>query len=312
MSKITLEALTEKSMKRIGNVHSHVKACAKEIIKRAYNKGIYVVFAQGLRTMEDQAKLYGQGRSSYWYKGKNYGNPKLPIVTQAPPGTSIHNYGLALDFYLTNSQGTTASWNVNSDWKEVVKIAKSLGADWGGDWNSFKDYPHFEWTGNLTYNQIFAGKKPTFKALTTQSNVTKTSNSTSTKTTTTDTYTVKSGDTLSGIASKHGTTVAKIKSLNGLKSDLIQVGQKLKLNDATTDKKADQYYTTSPGKVKLLKTCNLYTSVEFSDKTKALSYPKGTVFTVKEIKKSKNGTPRLIVSNGKFVLTANKELVKKV
>ncbi|RPJ93918.1 hypothetical protein CW357_18140 [Rummeliibacillus sp. TYF005] len=73
------------------------------------------------------------------------------------------------------------------------------------------------------------------------------------------------------------------------------------------------YYTTNPGKVKLLASCNLYTSVEFNDKTKSgLSYPKGTVFTVNGIKKSKNGVPRLIVSNGKFVLTANKEYVKKV
>lgn len=43
------------------------------------------------------------------------------------------------------------------------------------------------------------------------------------------TYTVKSSDTLYGIAKKHHTTVSKIKSLNGLKSDTIHGGQKLKL-----------------------------------------------------------------------------------
>ncbi|GER68760.1 putative peptidoglycan endopeptidase LytE [Weizmannia acidilactici] len=45
----------------------------------------------------------------------------------------------------------------------------------------------------------------------------------------TTTYTVKSGDTLSGISKKYGTTVAKLKSLNGLSSDTIYVGQKLKV-----------------------------------------------------------------------------------
>ena len=40
-------------------------------------------------------------------------------------------------------------------------------------------------------------------------------------------YEVKSGDTLSLIAEAFGTTVAKIKEMNGLKSDLLRVGQKL-------------------------------------------------------------------------------------
>jgi LysM repeat protein len=43
------------------------------------------------------------------------------------------------------------------------------------------------------------------------------------------TYTVKSGDTLIGIASKFGTTVAAIRKLNGLTSNTIHTGQKLKI-----------------------------------------------------------------------------------
>jgi len=42
-----------------------------------------------------------------------------------------------------------------------------------------------------------------------------------------DTYVVKSGDNLWGIASKHGTTVNKLKDINNLKSDLLSIGQKL-------------------------------------------------------------------------------------
>lgn len=45
----------------------------------------------------------------------------------------------------------------------------------------------------------------------------------------TTTYKVVKGDTLSGIAVKYKTTVAAIKSLNGLKSDVIQIGQVLKV-----------------------------------------------------------------------------------
>lgn len=45
-----------------------------------------------------------------------------------------------------------------------------------------------------------------------------------------DTYTVKSGDTLSGIAAKYNTSVTELRSANNLSSDLIQVGQVLKLH----------------------------------------------------------------------------------
>ena len=43
------------------------------------------------------------------------------------------------------------------------------------------------------------------------------------------TYTIKSGDNLGSIAKRHGTTVAKLRDANGLKTDQIKVGQKLKV-----------------------------------------------------------------------------------
>ncbi len=43
------------------------------------------------------------------------------------------------------------------------------------------------------------------------------------------TYKVKSGDSLSTIAAKYHTTVSKIKKANGLRSDLIRIGQVLKI-----------------------------------------------------------------------------------
>lgn len=49
------------------------------------------------------------------------------------------------------------------------------------------------------------------------------------KAATSGTHTVVKGDTLYGIALKRKTTVAKIKAANGLNSDLIRPGQKLKI-----------------------------------------------------------------------------------
>ena len=42
-------------------------------------------------------------------------------------------------------------------------------------------------------------------------------------------YSVSKGDTLTSIAKKNNTSVAKLKELNNLSSDMIQVGQQLKV-----------------------------------------------------------------------------------
>ena len=60
------------------------------------------------------------------------------------------------------------------------------------------------------------------------------SSSSTQRSTPTGTYTVKSGDTLSGIATRHGVTVNQLKQWNGLTSNNIRVGQKLKLNSSSS------------------------------------------------------------------------------
>ena len=50
----------------------------------------------------------------------------------------------------------------------------------------------------------------------------------------TGTYTVKSGDTLSGIATRHGVTVNQLKQWNGLTSNNIKIGQKLKVTSSSS------------------------------------------------------------------------------
>jgi len=61
------------------------------------------------------------------------------------------------------------------------------------------------------------------------------------------TYKVVAGDTLSRIAVKYGTTVAKLKELNGLSSDLIRVGQVLKVNgQAVSDNKETVTQPSAP------------------------------------------------------------------
>jgi Lyzozyme M1 (1,4-beta-N-acetylmuramidase) len=62
------------------------------------------------------------------------------------------------------------------------------------------------------------------------------------------TYTVRSGDTLSAIATKHGATVAKLASINGIKNpNLIRVGQVLKLSGSAPHLVSRPYHTVVSG-----------------------------------------------------------------
>lgn len=58
------------------------------------------------------------------------------------------------------------------------------------------------------------------------------------------THTVVSGDTLSGLAVKYQTTVAEIKSLNGLTSDLIRIGQVLNVGGSQISAPVQSSVTT--------------------------------------------------------------------
>ncbi|WP_260858093.1 M15 family metallopeptidase [Bacillus sp. FJAT-22090] len=161
---VSLDELIRRSVVRIGAVHPWIKESAVEIITRAYNEGIYVQFSSGYRSNEDQAWIYGQGRPSYIWNGKKYGTSGA-IVSNAKPGSSVHNYRLALDYFLVSEDGKQSLWTVNDKWRRVAAIAKSLGYEWGGDWKSFVDYPHIQFTKGLTIAQLAAGKLPTFPVI---------------------------------------------------------------------------------------------------------------------------------------------------
>ena len=90
---------------------------------------------------------------------------------------------------------------------------------------------------NLSSDLILIGQKLKVNATTSVASTTSTTNTTkntAASTTTTTTYTVVKGDYLSKIANKYGVTVAQLKSWNNLSSDLILIGQKLKVNATTS------------------------------------------------------------------------------
>ncbi|OMD64688.1 hypothetical protein BSK62_17110 [Paenibacillus odorifer] len=159
---LTLDQVKSKSSKRLIGLHPVVLAAATVLIERCYARGVPILITQGLRTIAEQNMLYGQGRTK-----------PGAIVTNAKGGYSYHNFGLAVDFALLLSDGSSVSWdmcrdgndNQVADWHDVVKEAKALGFEWGGDWTSFKDYPHFQMVFSLTLTQLRAGSKPSETAM---------------------------------------------------------------------------------------------------------------------------------------------------
>jgi peptidoglycan LD-endopeptidase CwlK len=138
-------------------LHPTVAQKRDELIRLANQKGISLIITEGFRTLEEQNRLYEQGRS-------------LPgqVVTNARGGESLHNFGLAIDFALLDTKGK-ASWDMTydgndnslADWMEVVNLAKELGFQWGGDWQGFKDYPHLQMDFGYSLRELQRGKWPT-------------------------------------------------------------------------------------------------------------------------------------------------------
>lgn len=137
-------------------LHPVVTAKKEKLVAQAEKIGISIVITNGFRSAEEQDALYRKGRSV-----------EGAIVTNAKGGESYHNYGLAIDFALRTADGGVVwdmerdeNQNGQSDWMEVVGIAKRLGFLWGGDWESFPDYPHLQMDFGYSIRELKWGNRP--------------------------------------------------------------------------------------------------------------------------------------------------------
>ena len=136
------------SLNRINLLHPKIREEVKKIIEECNSKltqHSQVRIVQGYRTFPEQHALF----------------LKRPKVTNADAGQSYHNYGLAIDFCLL-IDNKEISWDLNKDfdkdnvpdWSEVRDIFKKYGYEWGGNWKSIKDYPHFQKTFGYSEKQL--------------------------------------------------------------------------------------------------------------------------------------------------------------
>jgi len=95
--------------------------------------GIDLVVTCTLRTLDEQAALYAQGRTA-----------PGAIVTNARPGTSAHNFGLALDVVPIVS-GKPDWSGTSAVWQQVGSLGVAAGLEWAGSPGfPFVEYAHFQ------------------------------------------------------------------------------------------------------------------------------------------------------------------------
>jgi hypothetical protein len=97
--------------------------------------GYTLRITSGYRSLSEQDQLYEQGRTVNGH-----------IITWAPVGKSLHNYGFAID--------VADRWrSYNIDWVKLGKIGQYCGLEQVDD-------PHFEHRSGLTTGQFAWGMRP--------------------------------------------------------------------------------------------------------------------------------------------------------
>ena len=104
--------------------------------------GLNCKITSGTRTFAEQAKLFAKGRTA-----------PGPRVTNARPGSSWHNFGVAYD--ITLFSGKNPVWE-SPKYLRAGEIGEELGLEWGHRWKSFRDTPHFQRPLGLTLAQARA------------------------------------------------------------------------------------------------------------------------------------------------------------
>ena len=151
-------------MRDITQLHPRLQEIIPKLKLECEKKGITIGIGECLRTKKEQDNLYAQGRTK-----------SGSIITNCKGSTysSMHQWGVAFDFYLVmdiDGDGKTSDDAFNNSKKTfeaVGKIGKKLGLEWGGDWKSIVDRPHFQlpdWGSTASKLKKLYGKPEEFFA----------------------------------------------------------------------------------------------------------------------------------------------------
>ncbi len=110
---------------RLSKAHPDIQSAVKNVASKI---SFDVIVSCTTRSREDQAAAFKSGNS------------------KAKFGQSPHNYSpaLAVDLVPCDNDGKP-DWTTIHLYKALAEeMKRELNITWGGDWKTFKDYPHFE------------------------------------------------------------------------------------------------------------------------------------------------------------------------
>lgn len=149
--KATEGAVDPRSEKSIMTMIPKTQILARRFLKTAAGFKYNCKIISGTRTYAEQNALYAIGRTISGRK-----------VTNARGGQSNHNFCIAWDVGLfhkaTGKYLTGASAAESKAYRELAERVKSQvgGLEWGGDWRSFKDQPHYQVATGKSLSQVRA------------------------------------------------------------------------------------------------------------------------------------------------------------
>jgi peptidoglycan L-alanyl-D-glutamate endopeptidase CwlK len=130
----------------IATLLPEVRPYARTLVQKAATVGIDIKIISGFRSYAEQDALYAQGRTKAG-----------PIVTNAKGGHSNHNFGIAFDVGVFEGDRYLGE---SKKYKTVGILGMDIGLDWGGNWETIVDQPHFQlrpmWATDLSEAQMLA------------------------------------------------------------------------------------------------------------------------------------------------------------
>ena len=138
-----LGTFDQRSETAIATLLPKAQVMARKFMQIAVKQPFQVKILSGTRTFEEQDALFA----------------KRPKVTNARGGQSNHNFGIAWDVGIFVNGKFLTGKNAAEDKKyaDLAAAAKAkLDVEWGGDWKTFKDMPHYQLKTGKSVKQILA------------------------------------------------------------------------------------------------------------------------------------------------------------
>ncbi len=144
--ELAITQVDDRSELNIATLLPVVRPMARALVQKAASVGVQIKIIGGSRTFAEQDALFAKGRSK-----------PGPIVTNAKGGFSNHNFGIAFDVGVFAGNRYLGE---SPKYKAVGVLGVDLGLEWGGNWTSFVDQPHFQlrpaWAMNFTEKEMLA------------------------------------------------------------------------------------------------------------------------------------------------------------